>query len=60
MLLYCSNSHQSILKLNKVKVRMTETCYPDANACAERVNGILKQEFLLEEYMHNCRDKSNS
>ena len=29
---------------------MTETYDPYANAIAERVNGILKQEFLLEEY----------
>ena len=48
---YCSNSYQSILKLNKVKVSMTEKYDPYANAIAERVNGILKQEFLLEEYI---------
>lgn len=29
---------------------MTESYDPYANAVAERVNGILKQEFLLEEY----------
>lgn len=29
---------------------MTECYDPYANAIAERVNGILKQEFLLEEY----------
>ena len=29
---------------------MTESYDPYANAIAERVNGILKQEFLLEEY----------
>ena len=28
---------------------MTESYDPQANAVAERVNGILKQEFLLEE-----------
>jgi transposase InsO family protein len=28
---------------------MTESYDPYANAVAERVNGILKQEFLLEE-----------
>jgi transposase InsO family protein len=29
---------------------MTESYNPYANAIAERVNGILKQEFLLEDY----------
>ena len=29
---------------------MTESYDPYANAVAERVNGILKNEFLLEEY----------
>lgn len=29
---------------------MTENYDPYADAVAERVNGILKQEFLLEEY----------
>ena len=48
---YCSNSYQSILKQNKVKVSMTEKYDPYANAIAERVNGILKQEFLLEDYI---------
>ncbi len=27
---------------------MTETYDPDANAIAERINGILKQEFIRE------------
>lgn len=29
---------------------MTEIYDPYANAVAERVNGILKQEFMLEQY----------
>lgn len=29
---------------------MTESYDPYANAVAERINGVLKQEFLLEEY----------
>ena len=29
---------------------MTESYDPYANAFAERINGVLKQEFLLEEY----------
>jgi len=29
---------------------MTESYYPYVNAVAERVNGILKDEFMLEQY----------
>ncbi|MCY1536211.1 Integrase core domain protein [compost metagenome] len=32
---------------------MTESYDPYANAIAERINGILKQEFLLEEHHVN-------
>ena len=43
---YCSNLYQSILQKNNIKCSMTETYDPYANAVAERVNGILKKEFL--------------
>ena len=43
---YCSNEYQKILKRNNIKPSMTETYDPYANAIAERVNGILKTEFL--------------
>ncbi|MEA4995589.1 MAG: integrase core domain-containing protein [Petrimonas sp.] len=33
---------------------MTESYHPYANAVAERVNGILKDEFMIERY---SRDK---
>ncbi len=47
---YCSNAYQEILKAKKIIPSMTESYDPYANAIAERVNGILKQEFLLEQY----------
>ena len=47
---YCSNSYQKALKKNKIIPSMTQSYDPYQNAVAERVNGILKQEFLLEEY----------
>jgi transposase InsO family protein len=43
---YCSNEYQKILKNNNIKTSMTESYDPYANAIAERVNGILKSEFL--------------
>ncbi len=47
---YCSDAYQKLLKQKNMKCSMTESYDPYANAVAERVNGILKQEFLLEEY----------
>ena len=50
---YCSNDYQDALKNKKITPSMTESYDPYANAIAERVNGILKQEFLLEDYLVN-------
>lgn len=47
---YCSTHYQTILKANDIKPSMTDgyDCYQ--NALAERVNGILKNEFLIHKY----------
>jgi len=42
---YCSNDYQALLGENNIKASMTEKYDPYENAIAERVNGILKQEF---------------
>lgn len=44
---YCSEVYQTVLKSNRITASMTDgyDCYQ--NALAERVNGILKQEFLI-------------
>jgi transposase InsO family protein len=47
---YCSDAYQAVLQKHKIKPSMTETYDPYANAVAERVNGIIKDEFLLEKY----------
>jgi putative transposase len=47
---YCCDDYQEILTKRRVKCSMTESYDPYANAVAERVNGILKQEFQLEDY----------
>lgn len=44
---YCSNSYQKILLKNNIQCSMTEQYDPYQNAIAERINGILKQEFLI-------------
>ncbi|MCQ2222057.1 MAG: IS3 family transposase [Prevotella sp.] len=46
---YCSDAYQKRLARYGMTTSMTESYDPYANAVAERVNGILKQEFLLEE-----------
>jgi transposase InsO family protein len=43
---YCCNDYQKLLLKNRISCSMTETYDPYANAVAERVNGILKQEFI--------------
>lgn len=44
---YCSNDYQNVLVKNIIKCSMTESYDPYQNAIAERINGILKQEFLI-------------
>jgi putative transposase len=43
---YCSDEYQELLKDFKLTCSMTESYDPYANAVAERINGILKQEFI--------------
>lgn len=44
---YCSKLYTDVLKDNHIQVSMTENGDPYENAVAERVNGILKDEFDL-------------
>jgi len=44
---YCSDQYQKIINTKSIKCSMTESYDPYQNAVAERINGILKQEFLL-------------
>lgn len=44
---YCSHDYQKLLIKNKIKCSMTESYDPYQNAIAERINGILKQEFFV-------------
>lgn len=56
---YCSNAYQAILEKNTIKCSMTESHDPYANAVAERVNGILKQEFMIDRFGKNLKDKTD-
>jgi transposase InsO family protein len=46
---YCSNVYTKILKRNNINISMTEENHCYENAIAERVNGILKDEFYLDQ-----------
>ena len=54
---YCSTDYQCLLNENNILCSMTESYDPYANAVAERVNGILKQEFMIDMYGNNLHDK---
>jgi putative transposase len=46
---YCSNVYTNELKRKKITISMTEDNHCYENALAERVNGILKDEFYLDQ-----------
>jgi len=46
---YCSNVYTQILKRNNIEISMTEENHCYENALAERINGILKDEFYLDQ-----------
>ncbi len=50
---YCSNVYTQILKRKKIDISMTEENHCYENALAERVNGILKDEFYLDQTFTN-------
>jgi putative transposase len=46
---YCCMQYTSLLKQYQIRISMTEKGDPYENAIAERVNGILKTEFLFDK-----------
>lgn len=54
---YCSNEYQQLLKENDISPSMTEKYDPYENAIAERINGILKQEFSVARNIENLNFK---
>ncbi len=47
---YCSNEYQKLLEKHHINCSMTQNSDPYENAVAERINGILKQEFDIDKY----------
>ena len=52
---YCSPQYVNLLLENKMIISMTEENHCYENAMAERVNGILKDEFFLDEEMPDLK-----
>ena len=46
---YCCDDYVQILQTHGINISMTQSGSPYDNAIAERINGILKQEFGLEK-----------
>lgn len=53
---YCSNQYVDKLKKHGIKISMTEENHCYENAIAERVNGILKDEFYLDQTFFSTRN----
>ena len=43
---YCSDEYVNLLQKNNIQISMTQSGDPLENAMAERINGILKEEYL--------------
>lgn len=50
---YCADQYQNVLSKNNILCSMTQNSDPYENAVAERINGILKQEFMIDKYEQN-------
>ena len=55
---YCCGDYVKILKKNNFQISMTENGDPRENAIAERVNGILKDEWLNQMKFKSIKDAS--
>lgn len=53
---YCSKQYVAELLKRNIKISMTEENHCYENAIAERVNGILKDEFYLDQCFVNTRN----
>ena len=53
---YCSSSYVNRLKKKNINISMTQSSDPLENAMAERVNGIIKDEYLLNYQCDNTTD----
>jgi putative transposase len=57
---YCSIGYTELLTSKKIQISMAAKGNPYENAVAERVNGILKEEFLLSETFKSNKDATKA
>lgn len=57
---YCSSKYVECIEKHDIKISMTENGDPYENAIAERVNGILKTEWLYEMDLKDLLDAKES
>lgn len=50
---YCSSDYVKLLQDNGIEISMTENGDPLENAIAERINGIIKNEYLIDYSIDN-------
>lgn len=53
---YCHHKYVKLLQDNDIKISMTENGDPLENAIAERVNGIIKDEYLQDYKVKNIKE----
>ena len=53
---YCSHGYVKLLQDNNIRISMTESGDPLENAVAERVNGIIKEEYLQDYKVKNIKE----
>lgn len=53
---YCSKGYVGLLNENNIKISMTESGDPLENPVAERVNGILKEEYLDTQELKSVKE----
>jgi putative transposase len=57
---YCSGAYTAKLADSGASISMTERGDPYENALAERINGVLKSEFLLSKTFRNMQEASEA
>jgi transposase InsO family protein len=53
---YCSNGYVSLLEKNHIQISMTENGDPLENPIAERINGIIKDEYLKRYHYNTMKE----
>ena len=57
---YCSQNYTAILNEDRIAISMTQSGSPYENALAERVNGIIKNEFFPKKVYQNHKEAKKS